>query len=46
MKNYYLVNMASYVGMISEKFVHERKPERKIPYPYGSEAASSAHTNK
>ena len=29
--------------MISDNFVYERKPERGIPYPYGSEAASSAH---
>jgi hypothetical protein len=30
------------VGMISDNFLYERKPEREIPYPYGSEAASSA----
>ena len=34
------------VGMISDNFVCERKPEREIPYPYGSVAASSAHKKK
>ncbi len=45
LNNGYLINMAI-VGMISDNFIYERKPEREIPYPYGSEAASSAHHKK